>query len=497
MPETDPLSMTVGSLSFAQGRMGVASAHPLATQAGIACLKRGGNAFDALIATAMTLVVVEPMMSGVLGVGLAMLHSDQEGCHVCNFSGRVPKNFSAQEWSDSKTDALSMVTPQALAGWLAIHEKYGTLPFETLCKNAIELAEDGFQLTAANCYFLNLAKRIAPKNMQFDYYKASSYEVGDSLKQVKTGKALRAIAKDRLALTQGKMADAIEKTVMERHGFLTLDDIQSDAVSWQSPLNEHVFGRRVAVPPPNSDGFIILRAAKLLEAASIETLKHNSAEYVVAVVNVLKRVLKEGLSWGGDAATLKTGFSALQHNTTTVVVQDDQGNSAIMTQTLGGFFGSGIWVDEYGLPFNGVGSYFFDVDSETLPARQAAAGGQVPWSVSLVQVFDGDGLEYAFGTPGGLTIQQTELQVLLNLLVFKMSLAEAIDAPRFFVDEREDITLEGRFAADVVADLSNKGFEPKCLGDYSWMLGCMQGLACGEITTFVGDARRHAVAMAY
>jgi gamma-glutamyltranspeptidase len=96
-----------------------------------------------------------------------------------------------------------------------------------------------------------------------------------------------------------------------------------------------------------------------------------------------------------------------------------------------------------------------------------------------------------------LTIQQTELQVLLNLLMFKMSLVDVMDAPRFFVDEREDITLKGRFTADVIANLSDKGYQPKCSGDYSWMLGCMHGLACDETSTFVGDARRHAVAMAY
>jgi gamma-glutamyltranspeptidase/glutathione hydrolase len=251
------------------------------------------------------------------------------------------------------------------------------------------------------------------------------------------------------------------------------------------------------VPPPNSDAFIILQAAQLLEKASIHTRQHNSAEYVDLVVGVLKRVLKESHGWGGDPLKTKSNFSFLKQHTTTLVAQDEQGNSAVMTQTLGGLFGSGIWVEEYGLPFNGVGSYFFDTKKKGAASRQATPGAQVPWSVSLVQIFDGDRLEYAFGTPGGLTIQQTELQVLLNLLVFKMSLADAIDAPRFFVDEREDITLEGRFTADVIANLSDKGYQPKCLGDYSWMLGCMQGLACDETTTFVGDARRHAVAMAY
>ena len=497
MSGTDPLAIGASFQSVAEGHAGVASAHRLATKAGIDCLQAGGNAFDALIATAITLVVVEPMMSGILGVGLAMLYSEKEGCSVCNFSGRVPQNFSAQEWSDNQADALSIVSPQALAGWKAIHEKYGTLPFNTLFASAIKYSEQGFLLTEANCYFLNSAKTSVSKNMQFDYYQSKNFEVGDSLIQAKTAGALREIAGNPQALIRGNMADAIQKTVIEHHGALTLADIESEPVVWQAALVEEVFDRRVAVPPPNSDAFIILRGAKLLEANSIDALQHNSAEYVDAVAGVLKRVMKEGRRLGGDPTKISQGFSTDKQHTTTLVARDVQGNSAIMTQTLGGLFGSGIWVEEYGLPFNGAGSYFFDVDQNIPASRRATAGSQVPWSVSLVQIFDGDNLEYAFGTPGGFTIQQAELQVLLNLLVFKMSLAEAIDAPRFFIDEREDITLEGRFSIEVLASLSDRGYHPKRLGDYSWMLGCIQGLASGEMTTFVGDARRHAVAMAF
>ena len=450
----------------------------------------------ALIATAITLVVVEPMMSSILGVGLAMLYSKKEGCSICNFSGRVPQNFTAQEWSENKSDALSMVSPQALGGWMAIHERYGKRSFNTLFASAIKYCEQGFTLTQANCYFLNFAQKSVAKKMDFDYYRSKNFEVGDRLIQDKTAAALRALAENPQALTRGKMGEAIQKTVVDHHGALTLADIESDSVLWQSALADEVFGRRVLVPPPNSDAFLILRAAKLLEASSIEVLQHNSAEYVDAVASVLKRVMKEGRSLGGDPTVMSRAFSADKQHTTTLVTRDVQGNCAIMTQTLGGLFGSGVWVEEYGLPLNGVGSYFFDVDQKVPASRRATAGSQIPWSVALVQIFDGDDLEYAFGTPGGFTIQQAELQVLLNLLVFKMSLADAIDAPRFFIDEREDITLEGRFSADVLASLLDRGYNPKCLGDYSWMLGCMQGLACGEMATFVGDARRHAVAMA-
>ena len=90
---------------------------------------------SALIATAITLVVVEPMMSSILGVGIGMRYFKKRGCSVCNFSGRVPQKFTAQECSENKSDALSLVSPQALAGWIAIHDKYATLPFNTLIRD--------------------------------------------------------------------------------------------------------------------------------------------------------------------------------------------------------------------------------------------------------------------------------------------------------------------------------------------------------------------------
>lgn len=100
------------------------------------------------------------------------------------------------------------------------------------------------------------------------------------------------------------MGEAIKKTVVDHHGALTLADIDSDSVLWKSALADEVFGRRVLVPPPNSDAFLILRAAKLLETSSIEVLQHNSAEYVDAVASVLKRVMKEGRSLGGDPTVI-------------------------------------------------------------------------------------------------------------------------------------------------------------------------------------------------
>jgi gamma-glutamyltranspeptidase/glutathione hydrolase len=127
-----PVPARTNEQFVAEGNADVASAHPLATQAGIDCLKASDNAFDALIAIAITLVVVEPMMSGTLEVDLAMLYSKKEGCSVCNFSDRVPQKFTAQEWSENKSDVLSIVSPQALAGWIAIHDKYATLPFNAL-----------------------------------------------------------------------------------------------------------------------------------------------------------------------------------------------------------------------------------------------------------------------------------------------------------------------------------------------------------------------------
>ena len=180
--------------SVAKGKQGVISAHPLATQAGIDCLKKGGNAYDALVASAITLTVVEPMMSGALGCGIAMLNSPKKENIVCNFSGLIPNNFNQDNWDDTRSDALSILSPSTLNAWLEINKRFGAIPFDQLCEPAIEYAENGFELTEANNFFIKFAKNSDSKKL-FDTYYKKSFKTGDIFTQKKTAAALRLIAK--------------------------------------------------------------------------------------------------------------------------------------------------------------------------------------------------------------------------------------------------------------------------------------------------------------
>ena len=475
--------------SVAKGKQGVISAHPLATQAGIDCLKKGGNAYDALVASAITLTVVEPMMSGALGCGIAMLNSPKKGNIVCNFSGLIPNNFNQDNWDDTRSDALSILSPSTVNAWLEINKRFGAIPFDQLCEPAIEYAENGFELTEANNFFINFAKNSDSKKL-FDTYYKKSFKTGDIFTQKKTAVALRLIAQyQEEVLLNSPLSKAISLTLKNVGSSLSLEDIKKDQISWQTPLSTEVFAHQVNVPPRNSNGFMILQAAKLIEESKVCDMTHNSAVYIDLLVKTLKKVFS-------NANNFKINQSINSGHTTTILTHDSSENTAIMTQTLGGLYGSGIWVDDFGLPLNGLGAYCFDELPKVSKKIKDTSTKRAPNPMSLVQIFKNNKLEYAFGTPGGFTIIQTELQVLLNILVFKMPLDKAIDAPRFFIDDREDISIEDRTSDSVIRVLVKMGYKPKILDAYSWVLGCMQGFKKSETSLFVADSRRHAKANA-
>ena len=428
-------------------------------------------------------------MSGVLGCGVAMMNSTKYGNHVCNFSGLIPKNFNQGNWCQTRDNSLSILSPSAVNAWLQINKRYGSLSFDRLCEPAIEYADNGFNLTEANNFFISLAKKNEPSKI-FDEYYNKELKTGDLFFQKKTAAALRLIAKyQENALVNSPLSKAIDLALTRAGSSLKLEDIKREQISWQVPLSTEVFSHQVSVPPPNSNGFMVLQAAKIIEKINPYDIEHNGSLYIDMVVKTIKGVFDH-------AKKLKPNQSIDLGHTTTVLTHDSSGNTAIMTQTLGGLYGSGIWVDKFGIPFNGLGAYCLD----DLPELPSKGGGvtpsRAPQPISLVQVFKKGELKYVFGTPGGFTIVQTELQVLLNLLVFKMPLDKAIDAPRFFVDKEGGLSVEDRISSKVISELTRLGYTPKVLDSYSWILGCMQGFEKSETSTFVGDSRRHAQSIA-
>ena len=475
--------------SISNGLQGVVSAHPLATKAGIDCLRKGGNAYDAIVTSAITLTVVEPMMSGALGCGVAMLHSSNNENYVCNFSGLIPNKFNLDDWREKRHDSLSILSPSAINAWLQINKHFGNLSFDELFEPAINYAENGFRLTEANSFFIRVSKKDSTKKMFNDYYK-NSLKAGDMLFQRKTAAALRLIAlHEGEALVNSPLSKAISLALKRSGSSLSIEDMRKEQVSWQKPLSAEVFSHQVCVPPPNSNGFMVLQAASMIEEFGLQGMKQNSSIYIDMVIKIIKKVLTQ-------SKNLKTDKPVGSGHTTTILSHDSFGNTAIMTQTLGGLYGSGIWVDDFGLPFNGLGSYCLDDLPEISREEKNVSPQRAPSPMSLVQVFQKNELKYVFGTPGGFTIFHTELQVLLNLLIFKMPLDEAINSPRFFIDMKGGISIEDRVSPKVINELIEIGYNIKALDSYSWMLGCMQGFENSEIPTFVGDSRRHALSIA-
>ena len=226
--------------------MAVSSAHPLATQAGINILRQGGNAFDAAIAIASTLNVVEPMMSGIGGYGTILIYDAKEKrVRFLNCSGRFPIKTNTDlmrsptpDYSMNRVGPKSISTPGNLNAWAALHKQYGKIAWNELYKDAIYHAEKGFIITENGEKMIKIsAKHFSPYTKSFYFKKDQPLVKGDTLVQIDLGKTFRKIAEDGVApFYSGDIAKAIDKKMKEVGSFLSIDDLKSNAAEWYDPI---------------------------------------------------------------------------------------------------------------------------------------------------------------------------------------------------------------------------------------------------------------------
>ena len=210
-------------------------------------LMLGGNAFDAAVATAATLNVVEPYRSGVGGIGLALAYvAKEDRVRALNFSGRAPQAAEPSRFTEDtkRTGILAPLVPGNVAGWLTLHETYGRLQRERLFEPAIGYAEGGFPITNLN----------------------SSMMAGSRLKMPLLAESLRAITRGgQETYYRGELASRIVKGNREFGGLFTADDLARYKAAWQDPISIDYRGFKVYTTPPNSSGFQILQTLKLLD----------------------------------------------------------------------------------------------------------------------------------------------------------------------------------------------------------------------------------------
>ncbi len=466
-----------GAVPPATGTRGmVSSAHPAATRAGLEILEKGGNAFDAAVAVAAALNVVEPAMSGMGGYGTILIYdAGKNRILYLNPSGRIPAAVNSDlfraptpGYLENRAGPKAVSTPGNVHAWEAMSVKYGRLPWKSLFGPAIRLAEEGFE--------------------------AFQKDLARSLRAVAEGGAK--------AFYEGEIGRAIAEEMKRTGGFLSLQDLRDDRAEWFDPI--HIIYRGVevytAAPPANS--FCSLIRLGIMSRFDVAALGHNTTDTLHRFIEASKHAFWCRLRYSGDPDVAPPPFKTLlaepywkeqaglidprkaqpfqypgleespAKHTTHFVVADADGNIVSATQTLGNAFGSRILVPGTGIWLNNSLAYCtFEPKGNPMDAH----AGRRKLSGDCPTILIKDGKPWAaLGTPGGHTIGQTVPQMVMNLIDFKMDIAAALAAPRVSFIEPDEIAVESGIDPVVIARLKSFGHKIRVLREGA--LGNAQGL---------------------
>jgi gamma-glutamyltranspeptidase/glutathione hydrolase len=524
-------------------RGAVSTAHPLASAAAMEMLWRGGNAVDAAVATAATLNVVEPFMSGIGGDGLLLLTLGKTGERkVLDFMGRTPYAASREGVTAGELEKgpKSCLVPGNFAGWWEALTTYGRLSPAEVFAPAIRHAEQGFPVTHRGAFFIGEhCKRLASDATAIFCPGGAAPTPGTIIKQERLGRTLSCLAAEGPdPLYRGDIGKRVCEAAQAAGGWLVQEDLEAFRPEWTSPIAATFHGNEVASVPPPAAGTQALETLQILEGYDLLSLGHNSADALHAIIEAVKLTMADRIAYqcipdppvagllskayaaaqraridpnraaisGGErySATPPAGaiapgdpYGYQREHTTHFSVIDGEGNAASITQTLGSPFGSGFIAGDTGILLNNL-LMWNDLDEKS--PNVLAPHRKVETRMAPAQVFRRGQLIAALGTPGSYGIPQTTTQMLLNLLVFEMDIQETIEAPRVRVYADRTVDAEARIPADVRAALEARGHTIRVLPDYSWVVGGGHGVTRDPATgTLAGgaDPRRDGYAIAY
>jgi gamma-glutamyltranspeptidase/glutathione hydrolase len=509
----------------------VVTNHPLASAAGSQMLLAGGNAIDAAVAALFALTMVEPMMVGVLGGGVAHIRLADGRHTILDGLSTAPRRSSADMYEclsdevgkarDVK-DRLNVVGPKAvavpgaLAGWCEALARFGTMPLDEVLQPAIGLAERGFMVTPylSNCITgaasdlardSGLAKLLLPGGQPL--------APGTRLVQPDYAASLRLIAKDGpAALYAGPLGKALADFMAANGGLIDQGDLTAYRVAEREPVRGLYRGYEIiGPPPPSSSGVHIVQMLNILEGFDIGALGFGSADAIHLLAEALKIAFADRAVATADPAFIKVPVARLidkayaderralismaqarswtaglsggeSADTTHVTVADSAGNVISTTQTINGIFGACTQIPGTGMIAN---NYMFNFDPHPGRALSIAPGKRVFTSMAPMMALHDGRLAFALGLPGALRIFPSALQALVNLIDHGMSLQEAVEAPRVWT-EGGVLELEEAIPGAVATELAARGHEvarsPRIAGGMNAIAfnadGTLTGAAC-------------------
>ena len=482
IPGDRPAGNPRGTRSPVLARNGViATSQPLASAAGLQVMQEGGNAIDAAVTAAAVLAVVEPTMTGIGGDVFAIVYDAKtKQLRGLNSSGRAGTKADADLLvaKGNKTmpgrGPYPVTVPGALAGWVELLEKHGTISLERALAPAIRYARDGYPVSE----IIAEQWQAAEKKLSQDPAAAAVFlpnghapKPGDVFRNPDLARTLEQVARGgRDVFYKGAIANAIADDMQARGGFITAADLAAHKADWVEPIGTNYRGYDVYEMPPNTQGFVALEMLNLLEGYDIRSLGHNTAEYLHLLVeakrigfadraayladpdhvppHVLKAMIskdyaakrRKEIDLLKAAAEYKPGTFASGTaspdaffdgrdlgDTVYLAAADGKGNAISFINSLFDTFGAGIVVPGTGIALHNRGAGF--TLEQGHPNRLAP--GKRPFH-TLVPAFlmkDGKPL-MPFGVMGGDNQAQAHVQVVVNMVDFGMNVQDAGDAAR-------------------------------------------------------------------
>jgi gamma-glutamyltranspeptidase / glutathione hydrolase len=481
----------------------VASSQPLAAQAGMAMLQRGGNAVDAAIATAIALTVVEPTANGIGADAFALVWADG-ALHGLNASGRAPALLtpSACAGHDAMPELgwMPVTVPGAVSAWATLHERFGRLPFADLFEPAIMYAERGFAVSPIVARFWKFTHRNYRKQLSGPAFDAwfstftpndNAPRAGDVVRLADHGVTLRSIAATGGAsFYTGELAERIDRASRSTGGLIRSDDLAAHTATWVDPISVSYRGHDVWEIPPNGQGITALMALNMLDGFDLAALEPESAASWHLQIEAIKLAFADSAAYVADPTRVDVPTEGLLSSayaaTRRALITDEASEPVPGTPPRGGTvylcaadgdgmmvsfiqsnyqgFGSGIVVPGTGIALQNRGANFSLVDGHP----NQVAPGKRPYHTIIPGFLTCDGAAVGpFGVMGGFMQPQGHVQVMVRTLDQMLHPQAALDAPRWRWDEGRVVAVESRTPQAVIDDLRARGHDVRVEGEPS------------------------------
>lgn len=490
----------------------VVSAREEASEIGVAIMKKGGNAFDAMVATELALAVSYPQAGNIGGGGFMVFRKANGETGAMDYREKAPlaaykdmfldKDGNVIEGKSTAT-AFASGVPGTLAGLFAVHKKYGSLPIAEILAPVIALAKKGVVVTEHQAKSLADYRATFIKTNGTNSLFSQEYKAGDTIKYPALAATLQRVSDNgRDEFYNGETAHKLIAFLTQKGGNMTVKDLNAYEAKWRAPITFKYKELKItSMSPPSSGGICLNQIMKMIEPFDLSEMGHNSVKAIQVITEAERRAYADRNSFLGDPDFVKLPVKELldsiyiknrmsdfsfdkasksseigkgnipgyeSKQTTHYSIVDSEGNAVSATTTLNDNYGSKIYCDELGFFLNnqmddfsakpGVPNLYGLTGTE---ANSIAPGKRMLSSMTPTIVEKDNKLFMVLGTPGGSTIITSVLQTILNVYEYNMSMQQAVNAPRFHHQWLPDeITFEpNSFDKELLENVKEKGYK--------------------------------------